>query len=371
MIATWTLGLIRRQPGRLLGTAAGIAAAVALLACLGSFLAAAQSAMTARAAGAVAVDWQVEVQPNGSTPAVLDTVRTAPHVLAASPVGFARSSGLSATGAGGIRTTGPATVLGIPMTYRDTWPAVLRTLAGTDHGVLIAQQTAANLNAAPGDTITIARPGMPAIDVVVDGVVELRQANSLFQKVGAPPGAQPTAPPDNVLFLDEAQWHTVFDPLAAARPDLVSTQVHAALDHALPSDPAAAYTQVTAAAHNLEARSAGSALIGNNLAAALDAARGDAAYARVLFLFLGLPAAVVAVCVPWLPTSTGEMSSSGARFPGATYCRKVSAKYFAPMTLELHWEPSNDAPDPWPFWHSPSKRVPSDLSMAIRPSAVR
>jgi putative ABC transport system permease protein len=294
MIATWTLGLIRRQPGRLLGTAAGIAAAVALLACLGSFLAAAQSAMTARAAGAVAVDWQVEVQPNGSTPAVLDTVRTAPHVLAASPVGFARSSGLSATGAGGIRTTGPATVLGIPMTYRDTWPAVLRTLAGTDHGVLIAQQTAANLNAAPGDTITIARPGMPAIDVVVDGVVELRQANSLFQKVGAPPGAQPTAPPDNVLILDEAQWHTVFDPLAAARPDLVSTQVHAALDHALPSDPAAAYTQVTAAAHNLEARSAGSALIGNNLAAALDAARGDAAYARVLFLFLGLPAAVVA-----------------------------------------------------------------------------
>ncbi|MDT5242229.1 MAG: putative transport system permease protein, partial [Mycobacterium sp.] len=67
MIATWTLGLIRRQPGRLLGTAAGVAAAVALLACLGSFLAAAQSAMTARAAGAVAVDWQVEVQPNGST----------------------------------------------------------------------------------------------------------------------------------------------------------------------------------------------------------------------------------------------------------------------------------------------------------------
>jgi putative ABC transport system permease protein len=327
MIATWTLGLIRRQPGRLLGTAAGIAAAVALLACLGSFLAAAQSAMTARAAGAVAVDWQVEVQPNGSIPAVLDTVRAAPHVVAATPVGFARSSGLSATGAGSIRTTGPAMVLGIPTTYRDTWPAVLRTLAGTDRGVLIAQQTAANLNAAPGDTITIARSGMPAFDVVVDGVVELPQANSLFQKVGAPPGAQPTAPPDNVLILDEAQWHTAFDPLAAARPELVSTQVHTVLDHALPSDPAAAYTQVTAAAHNLEARSAGSALIGDNLAAALDAARGDAAYARVLFLFLGLPAAVVAALLTATVVDAGaprrRREQALLRARGATTSRLV------------------------------------------------
>ena len=95
-------------------------------------------------------------------------------------------------------------------------------------------------------------PECSPIDVVVDGMVDLPQANSLFQKVGAPPGAQPTAPPDNVLILDEARWHHVFDPLATARPDLVSTQVHTALDHALPNDPAAAYTQVTAAAHNLE-----------------------------------------------------------------------------------------------------------------------
>ncbi len=51
---------------------------------------------------------------------------------------------------------------------------------------------------------------------------------------------------------------------------------------------------MTAAAHNLEARSAGAAFVADNLAATLDAARGDAAYAKVLFVFLGLPAAVVA-----------------------------------------------------------------------------
>jgi putative ABC transport system permease protein len=305
MIATWTLGLLRRRPGRLIATAGGIAAAVALLACLGSFLAAAQSSMTARAARAVVVDWQVEVQPGAAAPTVLNTVRSAPHVQAALPVEFAHSSGFTATGAGSTRTTGPAMVLGIPPGYRGQWPGALRTLVGADQGVLVAQQTAANLSVVPGNHIQIGRAGLAPAEVVVDGVVELPHADSLFQKVGAPPGAQPVAPPDNVLILSEAQWHNVFDPLAAVRSDLVSTQIHTALDHVLPNDPAAAYTQVTAAAHNLEARSAGGALVGNNLGAALDAARGDAAYARVLFLFLGLPAAVLAALLTATVVSAG------------------------------------------------------------------
>jgi putative ABC transport system permease protein len=100
--------------------------------------------MTARAAAVVAVDWQIEVQPTGTTATVLDTVRATPRVQAVAPVGFA-SSGLSSTGATSIRTTGPAMVLGIPPNYRDTWPGDLRTLAEAHRGVLIAQQTSANL----------------------------------------------------------------------------------------------------------------------------------------------------------------------------------------------------------------------------------
>ena len=101
-------------------------------------------------------------------------------------------------------------------------------------------------------------------------------------------------------------WQQVFDPLAAARPDLVSTQIHVQLDHRLPADPAAAYTEVTAAAHNFEAATTGGAIVGNNLGAALDAARADAAYAQVLFLFLGLPGAVLAALL------TATIASSGA-----------------------------------------------------------
>src|SRR6202022_3510785 len=165
VIATWTLGLLRRRFGRLAATASGVAAAVALLACLGSFLAAAQASMTARAARGVVIDWQVEVGPGAEQGSVFDAVRATPGVRAALPVGFAQSTGLVAASAGSTQTTGPAKVLGIPPDYRQQFPGTLRPLGGADTGVLVAQQTAANLHVAPGDTIQIERAGLAPVDV--------------------------------------------------------------------------------------------------------------------------------------------------------------------------------------------------------------
>src|SRR5205823_4480948 len=95
-------------------------------------------------------------------------------------------------------------------------------------------------------------------------------------------------------------------PVRASRPDLVKTQVHAALSRALPGSPSSAYTQVTAMARNLETRLAGSALVGDNLGTALDQARQDALYAQLLFLFLGVPGAIIAGLV------TVSIASAGA-----------------------------------------------------------
>jgi len=300
------MGLLRGRSASMLAVVVGIASAVALVACLGVFLAAAQASMTARAGRAIAVDWQIEVQPNISLASLMASVRSTPHVRAALPVGFAHSSGLIATTGSSTQTTGPAVILGIPPGYRGQWPSVIRSLVGTADGVLVAQQTAANLSVTPGGAVQIGRPGLPPVSVRIDGVVELPQADSLFQKVGAPPGAQSIAPPDNILILPDTVWHDIFDPLAAGRPDLVTTQIHTDLDRDLPSDPATAYNRVTAAAHNFEARTAGGGIVGDNLGAALDAARGDAAYARILFLFLGTPAAVLAVLL------TATLVASGA-----------------------------------------------------------
>ncbi|NRI69153.1 FtsX-like permease family protein [Rhodococcus sp. MS16] len=306
-VSIWTRGLLRRRRARLAATTIGVAASVALLAGISIFLAAAQSSMTDRAARSVVVDWQVQVQPTATPASVLDLVRATDRVRTAVPVGFAHSSGFASAAADTASTTGPGIVLGMPDGYRTDFPGALRTLTGTDSGVLLAQQTAANLHVTPGDSVEIGRAGLPPASVVVDAVVDLPQADSLFQTIGAPPGAQPVAPPDNVIVIDQARWHTLFDPLAEVRPDLVTTEIHAALDHSLPSDPASTYGVVTAAAHNLEARSAGTALVGNNLGASLGAARSDAAYAQVLFLFLGLPAAVLAGLLTATVVATGQV----------------------------------------------------------------
>lgn len=305
MITVWMRGLLRRRPGRMVAAAAGIAVAVALLASLGAFLAHSQATMTDRAVRGVGVDWQVQVATGTDPATVAAAAAAAPGVTGNAEVGLATSAGLTTTSSGTTQTTGSAVVLGIPTGYRDLFPAELRTLVGTDSGVLLAQQTAANLHAAPGDVVTVARQGLPPTSVVVAGIVDLPLADSLFQKVGAPPGSQPSAPPDNVLLLPSDVWHTTFDPLAVARPDLVSTQIHLRLDHALPPDPASAYTAVTAAAHNFEAGTAGGAVVGNNLGAALDAARSDAAYAQVLFGFLGIPGAVLAALLTSTVTAAG------------------------------------------------------------------
>ncbi|HEV7534202.1 MAG TPA: ABC transporter permease [Acidimicrobiia bacterium] len=275
-------------------TAAGVAVAVALLASIGSFVSASKATMTRRAVAGVAVDWQVEARNGADPAAVLDAVRAFPGVRAAVPVGFATTSGLEATTGGTTQTTGPGVVLGLPDTYRTAFPAEVRDLAGAGTGVLLAQQTAANLHAVPGDVVSVGRAGLSPVPLRVDGVVDLPEADSLFQTVGAPVGAQPQAPPDNVVLLPEARWHQLFDPLAAARPDLVRSQVHAALHRSLPGDPAAAYAAVSGRARNLEVRLAGRGLVGDNLAATLSAARDDALYAQVLFVFLGLPGAVLA-----------------------------------------------------------------------------
>jgi putative ABC transport system permease protein len=206
---------------------------------------------------------------------------------------------------GSALDTGTAQVLGLPDGYADAFPGELRALSRATNGVLLAQQTAANLHAVPGTRITVRRAGLPDAAVTVAGIVDLPAIDTLFQKVGAPTGAQPQAPPDNVLLLPSATWHQLFDPLAGQRPDLVRTQLHARIRHDLAADPAAAYTQVSSSANHLAVGLAGAGLVGDNLAAVLSAARSDARYADILFLFLGLPGAAVAALLTAAVTASG------------------------------------------------------------------
>ncbi|MCU1675245.1 MAG: hypothetical protein JWM93_3 [Frankiales bacterium] len=302
----WFRGLLARRTGRLLLAAGGVAAAVALLASLGSFLAASKASMTQRAIERVAVDWQVQAAKDADPQQVLDALAAQPGVAATSRVEFADVPGFSHAATAGQLTTGAGTALGVGPDWATTFPGQVRYLVGAHQGTLLAQQTSANLHASPGDTVTISLGGGRTADVRIDGVVELPTADSLFQLVGAPAGSQLSAPPDNVILLAADQWHRIFDaPAADAVP--THTQVHVRLDHALPRDPAAAYTAVTGQARHLEVASAGAAVVGDNLGAALSSAREDAAYAQMLFLFLGAPGAALAALLTALIADTGAV----------------------------------------------------------------
>ncbi|HSR84758.1 MAG TPA: ABC transporter permease [Streptosporangiaceae bacterium] len=304
-VLTWLTGLLRTRTLRLAGTVIGVTMTVALLGSLGAFFAASKAQMTRQAAAGIVVDWQVQVAPGADVGSVGRVIASAPGVLRSLPVSYASATGLSATAGGTTQTTGAGEVLGLPAGYSAAFPGEIRYLTGARTGVLLAQQTAANLHASPGTTIVIGRPGLPPVHVVVRGIVDLPAADSMFQAVGSPPGSSLQAPPDNVVLLPQALWQQSFGLLGAKPLAAVHSQYHVKLSSALAPDPATAYADVTGRAKNLEVKLAGAGLVGNNLAAQLDAARKDALYAQLLFLFLGIPGAVLAAALTAMIAASG------------------------------------------------------------------
>jgi putative ABC transport system permease protein len=295
MTLRYVLQSVRRRPAETFAAAVAVALTVAFLAALGSFVAQTGSRLTVQAAARVPVDWQVQVTPGGDPGAVLQALPGVPGFVGARAVDYAKVPGLSSVSASGTRTTGAAYVVSVPDDYASFAPSEIRSLVGTSHGVLLQQQTASNLAAAPGAIVTVLGSGQP---VTVSGVVDLPNADSFFQVVGAPSGSAANAPPDNVLLVPPS----MFSALVAGAP--VVHQFHVRLDHTtLPSDPANAADEVSQRANHYAAAVAGGALVGDDLGASLSAAREDALYARLLVLLMGLPGLLLSAVVTALVIS--------------------------------------------------------------------
>lgn len=303
----WLRAMLRALRGTLLGTIAGIGLTLALLASIAAFISTSSASLTRNAIAAVPVDWQVQRNPGSDPAMILAAIGRASPYRALERVWYAKVAGFQAATGGTVQTTGPGQVVGLQNGYRHAFPSEISHLMGARSGVLIFSQTAANLHVRPGDMVTIKRTGLQPVRVRVDGIISMPHIDSFFQAVGLPPGAAPQAPPDNVLVLPEARWHALFDRQRTVRPDSVREQFHVTIAHAaLPADPLAAYTEVTGKAHNVEARIAGSGVVGDNLAASLLGAQADALYARVLFVFLGFPGAALALLLTFAIASSAS-----------------------------------------------------------------
>jgi putative ABC transport system permease protein len=299
MIAVyWLRSLLRTAVRRVIFTAGGISLAVALTAVLGVFVAYAVETMTRQAIANVPVDWQVALAPGADHAAVEHALGDAAAAEVTKTVEYANVEGFSAISGDTQQVTAAGQVIGIAPDYVAALPNQITLLSGSLKGPVLFTQTAANLHAGVDDTISISRAGLPPATVVVTGIAAMPNIDSLMQAVGVPSGLAPQSPPDNILIVPEGTWHQLFDSQRAARPDSTHTQFHVRLDRSgLPHDPVAAYRLVKQMANNLEARVAGSAAVANNLAARLDGVRGDALYAKVLFLFLGAPGVVLAALI--------------------------------------------------------------------------
>ncbi|MFL0198506.1 FtsX-like permease family protein [Clostridium sp. WILCCON 0269] len=305
-IIKWIQAILVQRKGRTAAVILSVAMTVALLSTIASFIAYSGAVMSIRAVRDNPTDWQIDLVPGADIQKVQEAVGNTTKYTALEQVGYADVKGFKANTEGSVQTTGAGKVLGISDAFINKFPGQMRKLVGSNKGILVAQQTAANLHVKPGDTVSIMRTGLPSVDVKVEGVVDLPNADSLFQGIGLPANAAPQAPPDNVMLLPQQLWHSIFDNQATVRPDSVRMQFFVNISHSLPADPNAAYIYVQGLANNLEARISGSGLVGNNIGAKLSAVREDALYAKVLFLFLGLPGAVLAALLVIFITATGR-----------------------------------------------------------------
>ena len=295
MTFRYVLQSLRRRPSETFAAVIAVALTVAFLASLGSFVAQTGSRLTVRAAGRVPVDWQVQVTPGSDPAAARSALQGVKGLVGVRAVDYAKVPGLRSVTATGARTTGPAYVVSVPADYGRFAPSEIRGLLGSSSGVVLQQQTASSLAASLGATVTVLGSGK---SVRVAGVVDLPNADSFFQIVGAPAGSGASAPPDNVLLVPPAQFS------ALVPGAVVIHQFHVQLDHAtLPSDPAKAADEVTQRANHYIASVAGGALVGDDLGVSLSGAREDALYARLLVLLLGLPGLVLSAVITALVIS--------------------------------------------------------------------
>ncbi|HKW44133.1 MAG TPA: ABC transporter permease [Candidatus Eremiobacteraceae bacterium] len=314
MLRLWLKRLLATQLWRVLGAAAGIGLAAALLGTLGAFLSASYATMTDRAIAGVPVDWQVQLGPSANVAQVRKILAADVQPDRMERVSYADVAGFASASRGVERSTGPGQVVGLDDSYARSFPTVVRPLIGSASGVLLAQQTASNLDAHVGDRVEVlleeiargSRTRVRRVSTRVAGIIDLPFADSFFQVVGVAPARAPQAPPDNVLIIPSRLFQHWLARQAERRPQSVRTQLHVRLTHHLPHDPLAAMTAVIDSANRFELKTAGAAIVADNLAAQLQGTREDALYARLLFLFLGLPGAALAAIVALVIVAAGR-----------------------------------------------------------------
>ena len=304
---TYALQLTLRNRRRTLTYLFGLVLAVGLFSGILFFVDASANKMTQTAIAPVVVDMQVSstlAHPD------MNPVRTAlegeSFVTHVEPVIIADFASLSVPISNQVTPTGKLFVL--QPSYYNSFGA-LRILSGeaTSSGVLISQMAANDLGLSVGDSIAINFDQLTAPYIAkITGIVDPAGASFLF--ISKDPGHEGEYNPMPYdVFVSPALWESDLavpltnppaptnlnaKPIAAQKPVY---ELHLGTNHSLlPSDPTKASIFVDTLRRRMEKQFPGEIIITNNLADSIQQAKTDVLWAKLLFLFLGMPGVALA-----------------------------------------------------------------------------
>ncbi len=227
---------------------------------------------------------------------LLTQIRSIAGIEFAAPLSFADL-------APGAVTTGPARLFGFDQGYLAHDPSIRIVQGSQDAGAaLISTEAARGLALGVGDTVAIALPDGSKLAVPISGIVDLSRARALFSsRRGA--NLEEFIYIPNTVILDADRFAEVVVPAftraATNRGERVKSppvrEVDIGVNRALlDAEPAVALEQTRRIAAEVAAVAGGGDFILDNISNTLAVAREDAGVAKRMFIFLGLPGAMLA-----------------------------------------------------------------------------
>ena len=206
--------------------------------------------------------------------------------------------------AGGERVQAPVRVFAFDRTYVEHYPSIRLVAGGFAPGaVLLSAEADRAVGVAADGAIELQLPGATApLSLPVSGVADLGQAKPLFSSRKATRFEDFLYVP-NVVVVTPAMFEAVvvpaFQSAHAKRGDIirsapvreVDVRVNRSLLH---RNPSRALAQTTAIAASVQAVASDQDHLIDNISNTLQVAQDDAAVGRRMFLFLGLPAVLLA-----------------------------------------------------------------------------
>lgn len=243
-----------------------------------------------------------------------------PGVAAADTLSFADLPAGSLRGAGGTIVRTPVRVFAFDRAYAAHYPSIRVVAGGWRPGAaMVSAEAARSLRSGPGDAVTLRLPGgHRPLGLRVGGVTDLARARPLFYSRKTSRLEDFIYVPDSVVVSPELFRRAVVPAFraASARPgaqlkSLPVTEVDVLVQRGrLRSDPVDALAQTRAVARAVTAVAPGRDELIDNISNTLGVARADAAVGRRMFVFLGLPAVLLAA---FLTAYTASILAVAAR----------------------------------------------------------